>query len=243
MSLNIYLLKLVATGLILCSALTLAAQSDIKVGKLKINHLDKQKRKQGEWIFFDTLGNIRMSCVYENDRCNSPVIFYENTDTAFIRFPIKDSIEVFCLYKNGKRYLGNFVHTSDSTSNIELDPDPAPTEEVIAAVRKYQEVVITPTYFFTQKKLNDFTSAAFTGSRFVFNKSLRILLTISSSGLVTNVEFPKDKDQLSGEEERELYRIYSTMPRWQPLFYQNKARATKVLLGNKSFITHFYYYE
>ncbi|WP_315816622.1 hypothetical protein [Paraflavitalea speifideaquila] len=50
-----------------------------------------------------------------------------------------------------QKYLGNFVHTSDSTSNIELDPDPAPTEEVIAAVKKYQQVFIKPTYFSPKK--------------------------------------------------------------------------------------------
>lgn len=234
MSLSVPLLRLILFCTTVLSMGVLNAQSDIKVGKVKTNRVDKQKRKQGEWIFFDRQGNIRMSCVFENDKCISSTIFYENTDTAFIKFPVKDSIEVFCLYKNGKRYLGNFVHTSDSTSNIELDPDPEPTEEVVAEVKKYQKVLIEPTYFFAQQKLIDFTSAAFIGSRFVFNKPLHILLTISSSGFVTNVEFPKDKYQLSGEEERELYRIYSTMPRWQPLFYMNKARTTKVLLANNS---------
>ncbi|WP_315816623.1 hypothetical protein [Paraflavitalea speifideaquila] len=47
MNLYNYLLKLVATCWVLCSAMTLAAQSDIKVGKLKINHVDKQKGNKG----------------------------------------------------------------------------------------------------------------------------------------------------------------------------------------------------
>lgn len=228
------LLKLLFFCLATCSLLTLKAQSDIKVGKGKANRIDKQKRKQGEWIFFDRQGNIRMSCIFENDKCISPIIFYENTDTVFIKYPIKDSIEVFSVHKNGKRYLGNFVHISDSTSNIELDPDPTPTDDIVAIIKKYQNVLIGPVYFFGQQPLIDFASAAFTGSRFVFNKPLHVLLTISSSGFVTNVEFPKDKNNLSADEETELYRIYSKMPRWQPLFFKNATRPAKVIIANNA---------
>ncbi len=78
----------------------------------------------------------------------------------------------------------------------------------------------------------DYISASFSSSKFIFNKSLHVVLTISSSGLITNAEFPKDKNTLSGDEERELYWIYSTMPRWQPLFYHNKVQDVKVSLTN-----------
>ena len=175
-----------------------------------------------------------MSCVFENDKRIGPIVFYENTDTAFVRYPIKDSIEVFSVHKNGKRYLGNFVHTSDTTSDIELDPDPVPADDIIAIVQQYQKVRIAPTYYFGQQSLSDFTSAAFTGSRFVFNKRLHIVLTISGSGFVTNVELPKDKNNLSADEETELYRIYSKMPRWQPLFYANDTRPVRVIIDNNS---------
>lgn len=213
------------------------AQSDIKVGAHKANHIDRQKRKQGEWLFFDNEGNIRMTCVFENDKCVSPIIFYENTDTIFIKYPMNDSIEVFSVHTNGKRYLGNFVHTSDSTSNIEVDPEPVPSDDVIAIIKKYQNVLIEPNYFFTQQKLKDYASAAFSGSRFIFNKPLHVVLTISGSGLVTNVELPKDKNSLSADEETELFRIYSKMPRWQPLFYRNTTRPMKMIITNNASLT------
>lgn len=73
------------------------AQSHIKLGNLKINYVDKQKNKQGEWIFFDQFGNIKMSCVFKDDVCVSPQVFYENKDTAFVLLKISDSTEAFVL--------------------------------------------------------------------------------------------------------------------------------------------------
>jgi hypothetical protein len=234
MSLSAPSLKLILLCVATCSLLTLNAQSDIKIGNIKANHVDKQKRKQGEWIFFDNEGFIRMSCVYKDDHCISPIIFYENTDTAFVKLPVKDSIESFIFYKNGKKYFGDFIHTSDSTSRIEVDPDQALTDSMVADIEKYQAVTIRPVYFFAQQKMRNFLSAAYSSSRFVFNKPLNILLTISSSGFVTNVEFIQDKSSLSADEETELYRIYSKMPRWQPFFVGNKTRAVKMQLTNNA---------
>ena len=213
------------------------AQADIKVNNIKINHIDKKKRKQGEWIFFDKDGNIRLSCTYNNDSCISPVIFYENTDTAFIKFPIVNSTEPFILYQGDKRFYGSFVYTSDTTSTIVTEPDAALTDEILVAIEKYQQVQIQPLYYFAQKRLIDYISASFSSSRFIFNKPLSILLSINTSGQVTNVEFKKDKVHLTVDEERELYWIYSTMPRWQPYFYRNKVKEIKVLVSNKATIT------
>jgi len=113
--------------LLVCSLLFLTlpayTQSEITINKVKINRLDKQKRKQGDWVFFDREGNIRLSCRFENNRISGPVCWYENTDTAFIRFPMEDDRETFIVYENNKKYTGDFIHTSDSTYQIELDPD------------------------------------------------------------------------------------------------------------------------
>ena len=210
------------------------AQSDIKINGLKINHLDKHKKKQGEWIFFDKLGFVRMSCSFKDDKTISPQIFYENGDTTFIRLVTSDSTEAFVLYKNQNKYFGNFLQTSDTTSIIEVDADIVINETIIRDIKRYQNLQIDPIYFFAQKKIIDYISASFTSSNIIFNKPLNILLTINTSGLVTHVEFPRDKNNLSDTEERELHWIYSTMPRWQPFFLKNKTQEVKIMFTNNS---------
>ncbi len=174
-----------------------------------------------------------MSCVFQNDTCISPKIFYENSDTAFVRFPLKDSIEVFILFQDNIKYTGSFIHTSDTTI-AKVESDTTLNDNLILKIKKYEELIIEPNYYFTQKKLIDYISASFSSSNIIFNKPLNVLLYISSSGNVTKVEFPGDKTYLSSSEEKELQWIYSTMPRWQPLFYKNKTMAVKIMLSNNS---------
>ena len=213
---------------------TIKAQSNIEVNGIKINTLDKQKRKQGSWVFFDGSGNSKLSCVFKDDNCISPIIFYEKGDTAFIKFPITDSIEPFILYKNKQKFFGNFVQTSDSTEKIEVEQNPAINDSIISEIMKYKNFVISPVYFFAQKKMKDYLSAGFSASNMIFNKPIIVLLTISSAGIITKVEFPRDKNNLSVDEESELHWIYSRMPRWQPYFFKNRVRPTKILLSNNS---------
>jgi hypothetical protein len=210
------------------------AQSDIKVYGQKVNHLDKQKRKQGDWIFFDKYGFVQMTCMFRNDNCISPLVFYENSDTVFVRFPVEDSIENFVLFQGNKKYSGHFLHTTDTTTTIKIQSDTTFNDSLILKIEKYQELIIEPNYYFSQKKLIDYLSASFSSSNIIFNKPLKILLHISSSGNVTKVEFLGDKTYLSSNEENELNWIYSTMPRWQPLFYKNKTIPVKIMLSNNS---------
>ena len=100
------------------SLLTTKAKSHINIRGVKINQLDKQNRKQGNWIFFDQSGNALMSCFFQDDSCIRPKIFYEKGDTAFVRLQATDSVEPFILYKNNKHYFGSFIYTSDSVSTI-----------------------------------------------------------------------------------------------------------------------------
>lgn len=201
---------------------------------MKINFVDKQKRKQGEWIFFDQQGNIKMSCIFKDDLCTSPQVFYKNKDTAFVLLKTSDSTDAFVLYKKQQKYYGNFIKTSDSSSTIEVDAETLSDTIVLLAIKKYQKIVITPVYFFAQQKMKDYISASFTASDFTFNKPLQVLLTINGAGFVTKVEFPASNNNLTGDEERELQWIYSRMPRWQPYFYRNSTKEVKVLLANNA---------
>lgn len=210
------------------------AQSHIKVGDMKINFVDKQKRKQGEWIFFDHKGNIKMSCFFKDDLCNSPQVFYENKDTVFVLLKTSDSTDAFVLYKDQQKYYGNFIKTSDSSSTIEVDAETLSNALVVVEIKRYQKLVIGPVYFFAQQKMKDYISASFTGSDFTFNKPLQVLLTINGAGFVTKVEFPAGNNNLTGDEERELHWIYSRMPRWQPYFYRNCTKEVKILLTNNA---------
>lgn len=216
------------------------AQSYIKVYGQKVNQLDKQKRKQGDWIFFNNQGLVQMTCVFKDDICVSPFIFYENSDTSFVRLPIVDSIETFILFEHHKQYVGQFIHTSDSTTTIEIETDTTLNDSLLVKIKKYKDLIIEPNYYFAQKKLNDYLSASFSSSTIVFNKLLKVLIHISSSGNVTKVEFPENKTYLSTNEESELNWIYTSMPRWQPLFYKNKTMPSKIIITNNttlSFLT------
>ena len=210
------------------------AQSYIKVGNLKINYLDRQKRKQGDWIFFDKAGNVSLSCFFKDDVGAGPLVFYENSDTVFVRLPLKENRESFILYKNDNTYYGDFIHIADSTELIEIEPDSTLNENIISEIKKYQNILLPPVYHFSQKRLFDYVSGGLKSSNFIFNKPINVQLTLSSSGLVTNVDFPRDKNNLSGDEERELRWIYTTMPRWQPFFTKKSTQAAIILLSNNS---------
>ena len=129
------MLKLILSIIITCSFFTAKAQPDIKINNTKINNLDRHRRKQGDWLFFDKSGNIRLRCVFKNDSCVSPLIFYENSDTVFIKLPVKDAVESFVLYKNKKKYFGDFIHTSDTTSVIEIDAEPSLNDNIISEIK------------------------------------------------------------------------------------------------------------
>ena len=227
--------------LLLCSFLFLTlpayTQSEITVNKVKLNRLDKQNRKQGDWIFFDREGNIRLSCRFENNRISGPVCWYENTDTAFIRFPKKEDRETFIVYENNRSYTGDFIHTTDSTYQIELDPDSTISPAVISKIKKYWNSNASPVYYFAQKKLVDVVSMGFNSIKYNFNKPVYLLVCINDAGVVTDIEFPKDINRLTPEEERELYTAFISMPRWQPAFYRNKTIASKILVARNSSIS------
>ena len=215
--------------LILGGASSSMAQNTINWNGEKFNHLDKHKKKQGSWVFFDESGYARLSCEYENDKVVSPIFFYENSDTVFVRFPKKGNEETFIVYgKDDVPVAGNFVYTSDSTFNVELEA--AVSNEMIQLIRKYQKMEVGPVYMFGQKKMKDYIHANFSSSNLVFNKKINAVLTINPSGIVSDVEFPKDKNDLSSNEERELYVIYSKMPRWQPYFQEAGTKSIKVLI-------------
>lgn len=112
------------------------AQSDIKFNGLKINSLDKQKRKQGNWVFFNPSGMPIMSCVFRDDHCYSPIIFYENGDTAFVRLPRTDSVESFIVYESARHYFGNIIHTCVNAGRIEIEQDSTLTDNIIKKAMK-----------------------------------------------------------------------------------------------------------
>ncbi|OQP51793.1 hypothetical protein A4H97_26665 [Niastella yeongjuensis] len=232
MKLTSFPLKAVCICITVCSFLAGHAQTNIEFHGIKINAVDKQKRKQGNWLFFDYDGMPVMSCVYKNDNCISPAIFYEKGDTAFVRFPQTDSIETFIVYAGKDRMYGNFIHSSDSSTRVEVEQNPAMNDSVLAKINRYKDIVMEPVFYFAQKKMVDFISAGILSSHMNLNKPVTALLTISSSGLLTKVEFPQDKNNLSPDEETEYNWIYSRMMRWQPCYRANKTHERKVLLKN-----------
>jgi hypothetical protein len=212
-------------------------QSAIKINGGNFNHLDRKGRKQGDWIFFDKKGFVRLTCIYKDDHCISPQIFYENSDTAFIKYPVSDSIQNFELFYFKTKYNGVFQFTADRTITLMENLPFSDSADIVAVVEKYNKICIEPVYYFSQKKLIDYISASFSSSRFIFNKPIVTIITINSSGLIKTIEFPREKNSLSQEEESELHWLFSSMPRWQPYFEGNSARNVKLEITHNSSVS------
>src|SRR5688572_11712147 len=93
-----FLIHTICVSFMIVFFLNSTAQSTVDFHGLQINKLDKRKMKQGDWVFFERTGLPVMSCVFRDDRCISPLAFYENGDTSFVKFLQRDSIEQFILY-------------------------------------------------------------------------------------------------------------------------------------------------
>lgn len=225
------------------TSLPLFSQKDILKNGVKINRVDKQKRKQDRWFFFSKEGEILLSCDYKNDSVISPLTFYSNDDTAFIRFPKTNGTELFILYLRKQQIIGNYRQLSDTTSieiignylqvskdsfQIEEDSSLQHSATVADIIRKWFAKEITPLYMFGNSLLRDFLYGGFHGSDFIFNKAIYAEITISESGIVEKVEFPQDKNNLSFNEEAEIVHIFSGMPRWQPYFSEGRTQKVKL---------------
>lgn len=202
------------------------AQSFIKAQGLKINEIDKKRRKQGEWIFFDSVGNVKASCIYHNDVIVSSITFYEHGDTSFVLFPKEDGKEMFILYQKDRPYIGAFVYPTDSTVYIEIDS--VINEATTKRIKYYQNFALKPIYQFAQENINDFLAAKFATSNYSFNKKLVSILDIDANGYISEVSFP-ESSRLSYDERRELVLIFSSSPRWQPQFHRNKTVPSKYI--------------
>lgn len=224
----------------LCKPSFVFAQNSIKLYGESYNKIDKKNRKQGNWIFFDTSANVELTTYYEDDKISSPLVFYKNSDTVFIRLPKKNNYEDFIYYKDNLPVSGSFVYTTDSLYTIEIDAAYINDTAVLNQVRYYRQLKIRPIYMFGQKKMADYISAAFFSSNYFFNKNIYAVLYISSSGIVTKVDFPADKNNLHSNEEIECRHIYESMPRWQPLFVGDNTKACRIVLTHNTKITDFY---
>lgn len=214
------------------------AQKDIIKNGVKINRLDKSDKKQGVWFFFDENDDIILSCKYKDDSIISQLTFYQNNDTAFIRFPKMNEIETFIIQLNGQRIVGNRQQIAQDSSVVEfigiykavakdsfyLDSDSVMefSKQTIDSINYWFNKQIPPIYMFGNARLIDYFYGKFHSSDFVFSKRIYSVISINESGIVTKVDFPRDKNNISIEEENELSYIFSTMQRWQPGFLKNK---------------------
>ena len=207
-------------------------QPFIKVKGYKINHINKEGQKQGEWLFFNGDGEIKVSCTYENDVPVSPVVIYENNDTAMVWLPSVGDHDPFVLYSNAERFTGSIVNLTDSTYLEELTFDSTEHPKAYARYLRYRDYILPPVFYFSQKKLIDELAVEYAQSTLRFNKPVFAIVSINSSGLVTDVKFPKEQNNISAFEESELQWIYVNLKRWQPLFKRNKSEPSIVKLQN-----------
>jgi hypothetical protein len=225
------------------NSVSLFSQKTILKNGIKINRLDKQNKKQDRWFFFDKEGNTILSCDYKNDSVISPLTFYIDNDTAFIRFPKTNDSELFILYLDKQKVIGNYSKSVDTilieiagsyhqiskdSFQIKEDTSLLSSKIVLDTIRKWFGKKIPPLYMFGNSLLKDFLYGGFHGSDFIFNKAVYAEISINESGIVESVEFPRDKNNLSFTEEAEIAHIFSGMPRWQPYFSEGKTKKYKL---------------
>lgn len=209
----------------------------IKNGK-KINKLDNKDKKQGSWFFFDPTGNLELSCYYKNDSIVTPMVFYKNNDSAFVRFQKIDNSEIFLL-KSSREWvvgtintikadstaieiLGRYIKTGKNTFDIEEDTMLSNSISLKKEVEYWSNKQISPVYLFGTENLKDFYYRLFSSSKIVYNKRIVIDVSINETGLVEKIDFPGKLNNLNNEEESELSYLFSRMERWQPFFSKNK---------------------
>lgn len=198
--------------------LGLVAQRSIKWKGIQVNSLDRQGRKQGEWLFFDKQGNVLMKSSFRDDIIAGPRVFYLNGDTSLVRFQPVDSLEHFIYYFNGRPLAGVFV-TNAGKFRIELEQIPEGfTSETIADLKKWYAVKIEPVYMFATQPLVEYFSAAYYKSNTIPNWNHNFVITINASGKVTNVEWEKKGELWTANVEREVFEMIYSMGRWQPFF-------------------------
>lgn len=207
------------------------AQRTIKWNGVHLNEVDKQGRKQGEWLFFDKQGNVLMNCSFRNDKVEGPMVFFDKGDTVLVRLKDADSLEHFIYYHRGEPISGAFVN-NDGKFRIELDHLPANfTENDLATLKKWYAIKIEPVYMFGMQSMVEYFASAYAKSNTIANWNHNFVITINASGRVTNVEM-EDRDKvLSDVMEREVYEMFYSMGRWQPFFDTWQTREIKLTMS------------
>jgi hypothetical protein len=158
--------------LLLFVSLASYSQNAIKKNGHKINILDKKNRKQGSWFFFNHEGDLELSCYYKNDSIITPLVFYKNNDSIFIRHQKVDKTEVFLL-KNAKDWvvgtintikadstqievLGKYVKTGNEVFDIKEDTLLSNSLILKKQVEYWSNKEIRPNYMFGNEHLKDF---------------------------------------------------------------------------------------
>jgi hypothetical protein len=209
----------------------LYAQHSIKWKGMQLNNLDKQGRKQGEWLFFDKQGNVLMQCSFQDDAVASPRIFFDHGDTSLVRFQPEDSLEHFIYYYKGQPLGGVFVNNPDKF-RIELEKIPEGfNSEDIAALKRQYAIKIEPVYMFATQALVEYFSAAYYKSNTIPNWNHNFVITINASGKVTNVEWEEKEELWTANAEREVFDMFYSMGRWQPFFDTWQAREIKITMS------------
>ncbi len=194
------------------------------------------------FFFFNENDEIVLSCIYKDDVLASSLIFYSGIDTAFVRYPPKNNIETFVLYQNKEKILGTFKQGTDGASEIELlgkylqlakdsfrieeDTTLQNSFETINAIKYWLKKEIKPIYMFGNVILREDLFVRFHTSDYIFGMAINANVTINASGVVEKVDFPRDKNSLSINEENELKNIFLSIQRWQPYFLGNKTQTS-----------------
>jgi len=227
------------------------SQREIIKNGIKINKLDKKSKKQGSWFFFNENNDMVVSCVYENDSVITPIVFYKNEDSIFVRYPKINGVEAF-LFKSDNQWLigyytsalseidivGSYNKAGKDSFSIKEDSSFSSSGKLKDEVNYWLKKEISPVYMFGTKTLKDFWFSRLSSSNYIFNKPIRIILVLDESGIVEKIDFPLEKNYLSIDEQIEVSSFFQSIGRWQPFFSMNKTTKYSLILNLGSTIIY-----
>lgn len=201
-------------------------QQYVKIAGHKTNYLDKEDKKQGDWIFFNSDATIALTCHYRNDTIISPITFYKNKNIAFIRYPEVSGKTLFEAFINTKKILG--YQQNDS---LFFENDLTAGERQYA--QHYLHYQLSPVYLFAQSDFSEEFAMRSIKQQIFSSQDVAITLDLNAAGKVTKVIFPPNNNTTTYNNQKELEELILAMPRWQPMFSNKNAIQSNITITQK----------
>jgi len=189
---------------------SLNAQSSIIYKGEKINELDQNNSKSGEWKLYGENKNILITCQMSEGNFVSNINYYK--DSKLIASQTTD--DVINIYKGADTIKAKFDYREDkSTTMVDLKGNELDSE----TIRYFtQAAEVMPMFYGGQQELINFISKNINFKNSKGHKGkVRVKFVVNGNGEIQDIEIVDSEDTALNEE---AIRIIKILPRWQPGF-------------------------